>query len=132
WTVSVSLAWHSLSIGPRPIRFVLLTPIFTERDQLTFFAPELLRGTGRPRVDFATRKSFDSTGRARLLARSGCDCVCQSTRRSEPAQFRWCRSFPRICERGVSARPFQSHAVAWPASGSNRWPKRSASHPDQR
>src|ERR671915_361061 len=53
-----------------------------QRDyQLIFFAPVPLMDTGRPQVDVATRKSFDLTGRARLLARSGCDCVCQSTRR---------------------------------------------------
>ena len=76
----------------------LLNADFHEGESINILASVKLRGTGRPREDFATTESFGLAGQERLPAGWGCGCVCQSAPRSAPAQSRLRHWFPRICD----------------------------------
>lgn len=89
-----------------------------------FSLPVRITETERPMGGSLAKGSLGLVGREQLLARSDCGSVYQSVRRSAPARSRPRHLFPRICERVVWALPPQSHAVAFPTNGSNRWPLR--------
>jgi hypothetical protein len=112
-------------------RRLIRTPISTDGNPLIsggLPAPYgYLETTGR----FCNQAIFRFGWSRAASRRIGLSCALISARQSDPAQSRLCRSSPRICDRVVWARRFQSLADVWRVNDSNHWPKQSVSYLDR-